>query len=318
MKKLYIFFFSWFIPFIQRDRSIYYTEYFGSNNAMLLLFKNLVRPRRFLKKVAYGQVFPIPSWFSKARPCPAFTPSSESVEVYEKLKQDGVVLLPGRYKQIAEHLVAKLKLNEASFVSSDSYQVSGELFLRQVDNEVLGLMVDKLVLEVFAMYYGAQPYMRNPPAVSITRPPFDQKATQSTLMSCEKLNLGWHYDTVNLLQIAILLNDVSITDSHMQVARRDHKIHRNSVTTLDYYYSDEYMDMNYSEHIPCIGPIGTAYLFDSNGLHRLFAVKDSPRIMVKVEYSPGNDIYSKKLEFLPGVSLEGLSDFQREALQFHL
>ena len=318
MRKLYNIFFAWLIPFIQRDRTQFYTEYFGSNNSFQLLIKNLVRPKRFLKKVSYGQVFPTPKWLSKARSCPAFTPSHESVEVYEQLKRDGVVLLPGRYKAIAEHLVTKLKLDASGFQSSDAYQVSGELFLQQVDQEVLGLMVDKLVLEVFAMYYGAQPYLRNPAAVSITRPPFDQKSTNSTLMRCEKLNMGWHYDTVNLLQIAILLNDVSITDTHMQVARHDHKVHRNSLTSLDYYYSDEYMKNNYSDHVACIGPLGTAYLFDSNALHRLYAVKGSPRIMVKVEYSPGNDIFSKKIEFLPGVSLNSLEDLQRESLRFHL
>lgn len=311
-----------FLQVVHRDRKYYYSIYYGSNNTLMLLLKNFLRPKRFLTKFIYGQIVPLPVAISRGQALPKFTPSSDAIDICSQLKRTGVVVLPGAYQDVASYLIEKFNLRSECYQPSNNYQSKtgqsgGEQWLKPLGREVLGLMVDDLVLQVMGLYWGRQPYVRNQAALAICMPGFDQKTTRETLMSKENLNMGWHYDTVNMLQFAILLNDVSPSGTHMQVGRGTHRAHRVNMGKYDYFYSDEFA-RDSCESISFVGPVGTACLFDSNAIHRLFAVKSSPRIWVKVEYTPGNAIESEKVTFEHGVTVDHLTPLQRNSLRYLL
>lgn len=310
-----------FFRVIQPNRTYYYTYYYGTNNVLLLFLKNLIRPKWFLTKFAYGQVIPFPPAISKGDPLPAFTPSEEAVRIMEQLKRDGLVILPGRFREIADHVTAKYNIAVDKYKPADEYQYEGDVYLRQIDRKILEFMADELVLEVFGLYWNRQPYLRAPVQLSLCYPNHDQKSTRETFMRTEKLNMGWHYDTPNMLQIAVLLNDVTEKDSHMQVAKGEHRVHRVPLGRYDYYYSEEWMQ-DHCETMRCVGPKGTIYFFDSNAMHRLWAVKNSPRFMLKVMYMPGNDILPVKHPHIDyrisaegGLNLDGFTPLQKNALR---
>jgi len=309
-----------FFRCVLRNQNYYYGTYFSSNNLPLLILKNILKPRRILTKLAYGQIIPLPIFLSKGDPLPKFTPSQEVLRVLEQLKRDGAVVIPSAFREIADHITAKYDIDLAHSKPFDGYQ--RDMYLKETDQKILQFMVDEFVLQVFGLYYGRQPYLRAPVGLSICYPPFDQKSTRETDMAIEKLNMGWHYDTPNMLQIAVLLNDVTEADSHMQVAKGDHRIHRANVSRYDYYYSDEYVRDHY-EIVQCIGPKGTIYLFDSYALHRLMVYKDRPRAMVKVMYVPGNDIVGSngtkadsKIVVEGDLCMDALSPLQRNSLRY--
>ena len=312
----------WFIRLVHRDRKYYYSTYYGSNNPWMLLLKNLLRPKRYLTKFIYGQIVPLPVAISRGRALPEFTPSPDARNLCAQLKETGAVLLPRTYQDFANHLIKKFDMRPERYQAKSDYQSTDErteddVCMKIVDRRVLDVMVDDLVLQIFGLYWGRQPYVRLPPGVSICMPSFDQKTTRETLMANESFNMGWHYDTVNMLQFAILLNDVLPSGTHMQIARGDHRVHRVNMSKYDYYYSDEFAQDN-CEVMPFVGPLGTAYLFDSNAIHRLFAVKSSQRMVFKVECTPGNSVVTPKLIFDQGVTVDHLTPLQRNSLRYLL
>jgi len=312
-----------FFNLIQRNRTYYYDTYFGTNNPLLLFFKNLLRPKRFLTKFVYGQVVPLPAAITMGDPLPPFTPSEQALSICEQFKRDGVVILPGAFREIADHVINKYNIRIERYKTSEDYEYyGGDRYLRQIDQKLLHFMVDELVLQVFGLYYQRQPYLRAPIDLSIAYPSYDMPSTRDADPKHLRLNMGWHYDTPNLVQVAVLLNDVTEKDSHMQVVKGEHRSHRVNLGKWDYYYSDEYI-RDHCEIVRCCGPKGTIYFFDTNAMHRLFLVKNSPRMMIKTPYMPGNDILPLKHKDVDhtilvegGVNLGSLAPIQRDALRY--
>jgi hypothetical protein len=90
----------------------------------------------------------------------------------------------------------------------------------------------------------------------------------------------------------ILLNDISATDNCMLYAKGSHRTHREYITDIDYYYSEEYMTDNF-EIVPCVGDSGTLVIFDSNGLHRVDLKPQTFRSHLHLNFVPGNDFLKK-------------------------
>lgn len=128
-------------PFMEKfflaNKNFYYTFYYGSNNKILLFYKNLVKPQRFLEKVRYGQVFPVPcmisSW-NKANSLPlSFQPSKKEIAVARELKKNGCVILPGEWPEFADLLLKKYKKKIARIHPSNNYET---ILMNIVDNTV--------------------------------------------------------------------------------------------------------------------------------------------------------------------------------------
>jgi hypothetical protein len=176
------------------------------------------------------------------------------------------------------------------------------------------------LVALLGKYLQRFPYARDYPSVSVANPNFSSIPTRQ-IENLENviLNVGWHYDTVNLVQFHVLLNDVESDGSCMQVLGGTHRHHHLRLSSDDYWLSDEYVKNRDYPVINCAGKKGTVYVFDSNAYHRFRAVKGKPRAYLKCEFTPGNNILMQCTKVAASLSedenaLKALDPPQREIL----
>ena len=267
---------------------------------MPLFFKNLVKPQRYLRKLFYGQAFALPKFLLKGKDCPAsfdaHINTPELQKAFEEFRDTGLSILPGFFT--AEQCDKLLKQ------SSITLDLDGECkeylyndATLQMNDETLSMWLHPALVAILGKYLGRFPYARNYPVVSMANPDFTSPPTREIeTIKDYSLNIGWHFDTVNLVQFAVLLNDVHEGDSCMQVAAKTHRRHHQNITQYDYRISDDYAKKRDLQIVDCTGPKGTVYIFDSNAYHRLHAVKGKPRAMLKCEFSPGHNLLTRSEE----------------------
>lgn len=299
----------------------YYGKCFGSDHWAILLIKNILAPKRMLKKILYGQIFPLPAYISKGKSI-AFTEQDLSPEwqkVLNELKVEGVVALPFDYTAIADHLVEKYKITLDDKKPGLDYTNN---YINDLDGETLRFVLDENILKVFGIYWGRQPYVRSAASLKDTYSDHDSLHTRKKSEEQGKFQTNWHFDTVNMLQVHLLLADLTENDTHMVMAKRQHRRHHRSLRSDDYFFSDEYIYENY-EVIPFVGKKGTAFLFDSNATHKAIVKKGTRRLMLQNLYTPGNDIlkevFPERKEVLIKENkelFESLSPMARESLRY--
>lgn len=264
-----------------RDRRYYHGQYFGTDKALVLGIKNLIRPKRIVRKFLYGQVGALPPAFSLATPVADLASIRAQWAGYiEDLKRDGIVFIPPLLADTARNLRERYRVNPQAFPPTDSYT---RFTIDLNDPDIFRVATDPMLLGIFAGYYDGQPYLRHLPGINCTHPD-TEKARESV-----GFNNFWHYDTVNLMTAHLLLSDVTGSDSCMFYAKGSHRTHRVYLSRRDYYYSEQYMRDHY-EIVPCIGPAGTLVIFDPNGLHRVDLKPRTFRAHLHLNYVPGNNV----------------------------
>jgi hypothetical protein len=265
----------------QRNSQYYYGRYLGTDHPLVLVIKNLIRPKRIIKKLLYGQIVRIPFILSAANQAEELPELTNEWQKYiEILKRDGIVLIPGFFKKRSEALNENYKLNAQEFPPRGKYYRLNADFNNL---DIFNIAVDPMILTILAKYYGCQPYLRQQPFINCTH-----LGTAKEPLT-PGFNDFWHYDTVNQITAHVLLKDLSESDSNMFYAKGSHRTHREYISKNDYYYSEEYMNDNF-EIIPCIGESGTLVIFDSNGLHRLDLKLNTFRAFLHLNFLPGNDV----------------------------
>ena len=297
MRKFFYHTVFWFLRLtIFRNPKFYYDKYYGSDNILGLIIKNLVNPTRFLRKAAYGQVVRLPVSISKgsvAHEVPELC--DEWNRHLEVLRQDGIVFVPGLFEDLAAELRARYQINTDRYPGGSKYY---RFSPQASDLNVLDIMVSPLILSILAKYYGRQPYHRHRPGINCTHP------GSNTHVDPGGFNDFWHYDTANQMTAHILLTDTSDADNCMLYARGSHRKHREYISGLDYYYSEEYMRANF-DIVSCVGRAGTLILFDSNGLHRVDLKPDTFRSHLHLNFVPGNNFLD-----LPAESTDSNANFE--------
>lgn len=303
----------------QRNKNLYYSRYYGSDNMFILIIKNIFNPARILEKLRYGTIFPLPQYWIKGKPAPSIS-TSESRRLADQFKQDGFLMLSGAHPELADHIQAKYSEFINSCKAGNNYN---DLILREIDQKILDFIVNDKYLQVIADYYnGRQPYLRATGSLKVTNSLYPYPKTSGFHDEEKKINTGWHYDTVNMVQIHFLLHDLEPTDTHMKLTVGKHRTHRINLNSNDYYYSDEYIDNHYKV-IPVCGKKGTVFIWDSNAPHRAHPVVGRPRSFLQLLYSPGNDILTQNPKFGKNYSLNpsklnlhNLSPLSHNALKY--
>jgi hypothetical protein len=307
-------------PTVLGNRELFYSRFFGCDHPALLLLKNLLNPVRFANKVRYGCVPLLPPSLRKGEPAPAGTVTAQAIEQASLLREQGYLIFDGARPDMAEHLLRRYSRFMASITPADHYF---DLFLREVDQSILAFMTDEKMLGIMAAYYhGRQPFLRETGAIKATWPTADRESTRQWAQSRSKFAVDWHYDTVNMLQIHFLLQDLTEADSHMALVANQARTHRVHLAPDDYAYSDEYIAARYRT-VPFVGRKGTVILWDSNAPHAAILRKDKPRLFMQMLYTPGNDILTLDPKFgmdmglaVEGLDLQALSPISRNALKY--
>lgn len=273
--------------FILTDRKYYYGDFFASDARWLVAVKNVLRPMRFLKKLIYRQVLPLPYAVTFAVPLDEETVAAEDASVdrvVEELRTNGIVVLSGHYKEIAEHIARKFDIKKENYPPMSGY--SRAWVNPTQDSAIFAYFVDRFLLTVIARYYQCQPYFRHLPNLNIT---YSCKSTRDVVYEKADFASRWHFDTPNLVSAQLKLTDVTGTDTRMLYASGSHRVHRVNVFPNDNFYSEEYVRDHY-EVYECIGEKGALTIFDNNGLHRAELVKDSFRAQFESYFTPGNSL----------------------------
>ena len=95
---------------ILRDRRVYYLPFYGTDNPVALLIKNVLRPQRFLTRLFYNQVVRLPTFLSKSRALPSRVLAPGTSQAVAQLRQDGILILPGFFAAEAKNLASRYKL----------------------------------------------------------------------------------------------------------------------------------------------------------------------------------------------------------------
>jgi hypothetical protein len=279
---------------LHSDKEIYYGRYKGTSDSLPLLVKNVLNPRRFLSKVRFGQVPLLPQFMQAGKPYPkAFDKYIEDAKLgpyFETFRDTGMCIIPEYFSaELCDKMIEELDIADTFTGEADLYKAA-DLILR-LNDLTLKFWLDMPLVAMLGKYLQRFPYARNYPNVSVANPNFDSLPTRKVNTPHDiSLNVGWHFDTVNLVQFAVLLNDVDATGSCMQVIAGTHRKHHMKLTKDDYWLSDEYVEKRKLPIVNCVGKKGTVYFFDSNAYHRLRAVRGRPRSMLKCEFTPGNNI----------------------------
>lgn len=323
LDKTFSFLFGWadikVCNCFSNDPRYFYGEFRANEKSLYNLYKNIRKPQRFFKKLFYSQLVPIPKIMSLCTPLPRdFSLSDQAKDIVERLKHDGVVILPGVYNDYSNYLLDKYQIDLDKVDPSENGE---EITISHLDQTTFEVFSDSIIISSIGAYFNAQPFLRQAPSIFSIRPSNNVRHTREYDISNSNLKtMGWHYDTVNMIQCAILLNDITENDTHMQIVKGVHRKHR--IKSKDRFYSDEYINDHF-EIVRCVGPAGTLVFFDSNSPHRIFTVKHSLRIYIKATYTPGNDIVSrvfpeqKELQVsIDGLDMSKLSNVQKNIYDY--
>lgn len=303
------------------NKKYYYSGYYGCDHAFVLLVKNILRPGRFYTKLRYRQVLFLPKCLLSGVSAPEGS-TCETRQLASKLREDGFLIFNAAHPELADYISGKYRDYLASTEPSSNYS---DLILRDVDERVLSIMANERYLRVISDYYqGRQPYLRATGSVKVTNPAESYMGSRGVLGKDKPFNTGWHYDTVNMVQIHFLLHDLEPSDTHMKLVKASHRRHRVNLGSEDYYYSDEYIGENYAL-IPFCGKKGTVIIWDSNSPHRAHPVAGRPRSFLQLLYSPGNDILTLNPKYgakygvkVSAIVLKTLSPLCKNALKWVL
>ena len=242
---------------------------FSGNMAFfILLIKNLLKPKYVYKKIKYRQ---LPR------------NSINKNKIVNDLITNGICKIERKFTT---------EVKELQEYYNDDFSNSSSGYKRFVSADIkpLSIAINNEVIDIIYSYMGCQPYLRHPPGFNHTQPDQDYTSQDSS-----KFNVKWHYDTTNQVTMHVLLTDVTEKQTRMLYAKNTHKKHHISLTPYDYYYDDTYIKNTCNDITDLTGKAGDVYIFDSNGVHKMHAVKNSLRRHLHLNYTPGNDISSMNL-----------------------
>ena len=124
--------------------------------------------------------------------------------------------------------------------------------------------------------------------------------TEEDVAACGQHSaIRWHWDTPNQLAVFVALDDIAEDGTTTMYAKGSHKKwHRSIFPDQDNDYSEKFVMENF-EVVKFSANRGSAVIFDSNGLHRYYPVKDSYRNTMLFMVTPGNNILDiPKLEMV--------------------
>jgi hypothetical protein len=201
-------------------------------------------------------------WNHYAARSPGFRPlplSPRGESYLAALESRGIFESITDYSALADHIKERY-FREVDALSSDSPLRNIGLTISHAvsfsDRELHSLLFDPELCAVLSNYYGRQPLYRDNPTVH-----------RSVFFEGAKLDGSavYHSDGYRQISFMLLLNDLSETDTHMQYASGSH---RTQQPTYDRSAIDQEAVEQTFEIVDLVGPKGTLYVFDTEGLHR--------------------------------------------------
>ena len=316
-----------FILYQKRDGNIYYGEYIGSFNFWRKFLWNIFHPLRLYNRFRHGQLFR----FKKQRAIKfkknLMTLSSSEDKEFdhtklcnkfdEFLRYGGVVIQDyfsdhqiqqflNKYSSEIEN-IQNTKILQHNVVKQEQLKISKELVEIWMDPKLMTFLSSFVGKEILARNY---PYMQYHNVVDETSSKlrYEKKITKAEGSDV------WHIDTPFLVNIHILLEDLSEEDSCMLYLPGSNKL-----ANMGNLYSDESVKKSDIEPLKCIGKRGTVYFHEGNTLHKLRPKPGTSRFQLHFEFTFGGtillDCYGISKCLSSESDLNTLSSYQRNIVR---
>lgn len=197
----------------------------------------------------------------------------------ETLRRDGIVRLEGSPWTLDE----STRFDELPRQQDvpESYRATGVKVLRELSFRQASLVSVLLNPDLHAClwhYLGRPYFVRNHPV-------YQEIEVRPEDVPEEERGNRFHVDGLGQLSVMVLLSPTRESDPHMQYALGTH---RRAVWRYGLVLSPEQAERMAlsARKLACVGPAGTAYLFDAFGVHRRL-VKPGKRKMLHLNFTTG-------------------------------
>lgn len=245
--------------------------------------------------------------------------SSEERRVLNSLRRDGIAKMPNLFEAeatILDEYFNKLESQEQPdfyFKYLDESKKDRRLMMNTkvahityLDERLTSLYCNKSLLSIVYHYYGKQPYYRNQPML------FHNKRVASIpnpLPIEAKYHIDYHMQTI----LVLLVNDVSIDDTHTEYALGS--THTKN-TPWNRYLIDDNSVLNEYEIGHAIGKKGTLYIIDTGrGIHRANYKPGTERKSLFLTFTGGHYISKKHEDILSSHILNNKPDYIKNAFR---
>lgn len=314
----------------REDNLFYYGNYKGSFNFWRMLVWNLFHFGRLYNKFRFGQLFKLDFkrrkkfkkkllQLSQSNNNNEYNDSRLSAKFDEFLKCGGVVIENYFSEDKIQKFLDKYKSEIENMKNSKPAEyVNYKAIPLKISNELIELWLDRKLMEIISAYFGRETLAREYPTLFYATV---NDKVRSKLMYDKKLKIdeamgpvAWHVDHSVLLNLHILLEDVTSEDSCMEYIPGTHKF-----PNMTLLYSDEVIEKFGKKPVKCIGKKGTIYFHQGNTIHRFKTESKSNRLNLTLGFTAGSnilifcDLISKCLS--SGFDLNKLDVYQRRILR---
>lgn len=252
---------------------------------------------------------------------PSVDISSEGRGWQSQLEENGIVVLEGKFPELADYLEAEyfsrlngempmggfphLKPDPVTERTKNMGTRTGRIDFS--DRKLDPILFDADLLGIIYNYYRRQPFYRHRPTLAANQATSGDFAKQ-------EIQTKYHIDLFRQVSFMFLCNDVTVDDTHLQYAAGSHTEWRKNWDRFS--YTDEDIEKRY-RIIDAVGPKGTLIVFDAgSGYHRGLHKPNTVRKILHTNITTGH--YLNVEESLPRsdwAALSGKPEYVRRTLE---
>jgi hypothetical protein len=255
--------------------------------------KGFIQQRFFYNKYMQGLVWRMYYAPDKRSPQIAISPGAE--KYLAELRENGISAIPG-FASVADHIERTyFSVMDGRKQSADRplevvklgarEEASGSVSCRVSfkDPDLAPLLFDSDVCGIIYNYYQRQPFYRQQPWVIKNALTAEMDFEEFTK---HEVSAKFHVDCYRQIVLMLLVNDLTVEDTHLQFAIGSHKFTRHSWDRF------KYADEEVLERYPifdAVGPKGTLMIMDvGSGLHRGLHKKSTVRKTLQAVVTTGH------------------------------
>ena len=296
---------------------------------MKSLVKEIAPPRfrQFIKDAKQLAIFATPRAILPAEA----RLNARSTEWLKQLKDSGIVKIEiDEFSKVAGYLERKyfeLIENQASVLKSktavypwgenegfvldenkDTYKSGGtdiRCSISLADAGCRDLFLSRDLATTLYHYYGRQPYFRNQPLIQ-----------KIALREGDAISNGqFHVDHLRQVSVMLLVNDITENDTHMEYCVGSNQ---RNLLMEGIEMDGERCKTLYPKYpvFKCTGKKGTAFLFDTSGIHRANYQRNSTRKILHLNFTTGHNIFPFVDRKNQIAGLDGQPPFIRNMFRF--
>ena len=254
---------------------------------------------------------------------PTVALSEQGKSYLQELTKSGIIKIDNRFRDVADYLSDELLDNVDNAKKNKTIvrdliagmkgrsQEMGVTFASNIsmkDPRLAPMIFDPDILGAIHNFYKRQPYYRNQPMVQVNQFIGLHDSNDVDIQG------KFHLDELHQISFMLLLNDITIDDTHMQYALESHKKVRVMAGVNRYGYPDKDIQDKF-QIMDLVGKKGTLFVFDAGaGFHRAVYKSGTTRKIFHSNITPGYNIKDEQFDSWDTDELNGYADYVRNTI----